>query len=435
MTLRPFSAPAKMFFSRGFRGLRFPRRREGHDEPEVVLDLSRLLSRGYYVTPTGIDRVEMAYARELLERIPDRLSFSAVHPAGGYYGRLHPGSVRQFLSHTYALWQNASVLSSPKIVQRAAIRHLLSLRPRAVPASSARRVLLQVSPHHLDQTSLMRSILKAENARFVTMVHDVIPITHAEYARPGELDRHLARMATIEELADGVIANSQSTLDTICPAFVTPRKGRVFDVIHLGYSNDDYASRAVHPHVSEDAPPYFMCVGTIEPRKNLIMLLNVWRRLVEMHGARAPRLIVVGRRGWEDENIVDMLERCRPLQGVVHEETAMSDAKLWELLRGARALLLPSFAEGFGMPVSEALVAGVPVICSDIPALREVGGSVPDYLDPIDGLSWRMMIDEFSTPHSPRRAAQIDRMSSWQTLSWRQHVDHALEMVAQVGRG
>ena len=55
---------------------------------------------------------------------------------------------------------------------------------------------------------------------------------------------------------------------------------------------------------------------------------------------------------------------------------------------GARAVLLPSFAEGFGMPVAEALAAGVPVIASDIAALREVGGDVPEYLDPIDGLGW-----------------------------------------------
>ena len=77
------------------------------------------------------------------------------------------------------------------------------------------------------------------------------------------------------------------------------------------------------------------------------------------------------------------------------------------LLRGARALLLPSFAEGFGFPVIEALQLGVPALCSDIAALRETGGAVPEFLDPLDGPGWHQAMLDYAAPRfaAPRRAA------------------------------
>ena len=114
-----------MLFS---KGLLPKRRRPAWRQPRIVFDLSRLLSRAYHTTPTGIDRVELAYAMELLRRVPDRLRFSAVHPAGGYYGRLELGAVRQFLAFTQARWQTRAI-ATPEEVRAQAIRHLFSAAP------------------------------------------------------------------------------------------------------------------------------------------------------------------------------------------------------------------------------------------------------------------------------------------------------------------
>jgi glycosyltransferase involved in cell wall biosynthesis len=99
------------------------------------------------------------------------------------------------------------------------------------------------------------------------------------------------------------------------------------------------------------------------------------------------------------------------------------------MVAGARAVLLPSFAEGFGMPVAEALVAGVPVIVSDIDALREVGGDAPDYIDPLDGLGWRAAIEDYCRPDSARRAAQVRRIADWRPCTWDRHIDIVLELI------
>jgi len=102
------------------------------------------------------------------------------------------------------------------------------------------------------------------------------------------------------------------------------------------------------------------------------------------------------------------------------------------LINEAQALLLPSFAEGFGFPLVEALALGVPVICSNLAALRENGGSVPEYLDPLDGIGWRAAVIDYSLPASPRRAAQIRRLAGWTAPRWEDHFAAVDALVAEV---
>jgi glycosyltransferase involved in cell wall biosynthesis len=162
-------------------------------------------------------------------------------------------------------------------------------------------------------------------------------------------------------------------------------------------------------------------LGTIEPRKNHWLLLQVWRRLIAGRGGQSPRLVIIGQRGWECENVADLLERCEPLAGMVTELPACTDADLATWLHHACALLFPSFAEGYGMPLVEALSRGVPVIASDLPVFREIAGDVPDYLDPLDGKGWMARIEAFADPVSPLRAAQLKRLAGYSAPTWSAH--------------
>lgn len=387
---------------------------------EIVLDLSRLLARLLRTTPTGVDRVELAYAQTLLRLAPERLSFGARFPRG-LYGRLDPEAARRFIEHTAALWQAPQRISR-RDLRPVAARHLFALRPRRIPRRRGARVFLQTSPHQLEREGRMARILAAEDARFVPMVHDLIPITHPEYVRPESERSHRQRIATVELLADGVIANSAATRDALLAGMARDRALPIA-VAHLGTD--------LHPPVTPMASerPYFVCVATIEARKNHLLLLNIWKRMAEERGSEAPVLHLIGKRGWENEQVVDMLERCRALSGHVVEHDDLDDAAMRAMVAGARALLLPSFDEGFGMPVAEALALGTPAIVSDIPALREVGRHVPDYLDPLDGLGWRSVIEDYARPASFRRAAQIARLEGWQPCSWDQHIRIVLDLI------
>jgi len=127
-----------------------------------------------------------------------------------------------------------------------------------------------------------------------------------------------------------------------------------------------------------------------------------------------------------------MLERCPALRGVVFEHANMPDDEAARLIRGARALLLPSFAEGFGFPLVEALALGVPVLCSNLAAFRENGGDVPEYLDPLDGLGWRRAVIDYASPSSPRRSAQLRRLLGWMPLSWQDHFAAVEALIAEI---
>ncbi|WP_156678430.1 glycosyltransferase family 4 protein [Sphingomonas profundi] len=402
----------------------------GDAGPEVVLDLSRLLSRVLHPTPTGVDRVEMAYARGLLAAIPDRLAFAALHPCG-LYGRLDRRAVLAFLDATEARWDDES--RTGRWHRRIdAVRACVALRPRMVPPPrrGRARVYVQGSPHHLERRDRVAAILRREGAKLIGLVHDLIPIEYPEFARPNGAALHLARMATLEALADGLVTNSEATRASLRRHLERSGHQPLIHVAHLGTHP---VAPAPVPAPARGAEPYFICVGTIEPRKNHLLLLNIWRRMVEDRGpAAVPKLVLVGRRGWENEQIIDMLERCPALRDHVEEHAGLPDRAMATLLAGARALLLPSFAEGFGMPVTEALGAGVPVVCSDLPALREAGGPVPDYLDPLDGRAWIAAIEDYARPASPRRAAQVGRLARWQAPRWGDHIAVLLDLIERV---
>ena len=238
-------------------------------------------------------------------------------------------------------------------------------------------------------------------------------------------------METIARYADGVLGNSISPLDAMRPWLDRAGRAPATAVAPLGTEGLDEPVRMPGSESGSGLTPYFVCVGTIEPRKNHLLLLNIWRRIAAEGGANMPRLLLVGRRGWENEQVVDMLERCPALVGCVEEHGRPSDREMRRLVAGARALLMPSFAEGYGMPVAEALALGVPVICSDIPAHRETGGAVPDYLDPLDAIGWMRAIRAYAAD-GPERRAQLARMPAWSPPTWRENIDMVVAMAEKI---
>jgi hypothetical protein len=205
-----------------------------HVEPEIVLDLSRLVSRIAHPTPTGVDRCELAYARGLLAAIPGRLHFAAVHPTG-FYGRLPRATALRFLDATEERWASRGFRSAWD-KRRFVAKALVALRPRAPgrPQPGARRVYVQASPNNLTRPKLIAHILQAEQARFLCLLHDVIPLQFPEYARPDSIAKHRLRMATLAAHADGVIANSHATLAAVRPYLAAAATPPEAVVAHLG---------------------------------------------------------------------------------------------------------------------------------------------------------------------------------------------------------
>ena len=260
------------------------------------------------------------------------------------------------------------------------------------------------------------------------MVHDLIPITHPEYCRKGERERHLARMKNALAVANGVITNSQATLNELAlfaGSSGLPLPPSVVALLAPGMAG-------ILPGARPMVAPYFVILGTIEPRKNHWLLLQMWRGLVERFGQQAPRLVVIGQRGWECDNVVDLLERDEQLKGFVIEHSLCSDTQLVTYLHHAQGLLFPSFTEGYGMPLVEALTLGVPVLASDLAVFREIAEEIPEYIDPLDDKRWSELVTEYARPDSPVRNAQLRRIADFKVPTWADHfakVDAFLEQL------
>ncbi|MBB6123824.1 glycosyltransferase family 4 protein [Sphingobium subterraneum] len=392
--------------------------------PPLLLDVSRLIWRGWSGRlPTGIDRTCLAYAAHYRDRA------LAVVQRGG-------ATVVLDRAASSALFY---ILLTDGPLQRA---RLLRLLPRAllsrVPARRLHGALYLNVGHTGLNTAGHTRWIGTTGVKPVYFVHDLIPLSHPEYCRPGEPEKHNQRMRTLLSLGTGVIGNSAETISVLTGHAQSQRLPIPATVVApLGVPPVVPGAFASLPESIGTPPlsrPYFVMLGTIEGRKNHVLILNIWRELAERHGMAAPQLVIIGQRGWESEQAVDMLDRCEPLRHHVIELGRCNDALLARYMRHARALLFPSFVEGYGLPLVEALALGTPVIASRLSVFQELVKDIPDYLSPIDGLGWMERIKAYAEPGSSARAGQIARMEGYAAPGWNQHfvnVDGWLETLAK----
>ena len=384
-----------------------------------LIDISRLLdriSRGRL--PTGIDRVCLAYIARW---------------GGRSRAVIHRDNWRRLVSYADSQTLFGWLQDPPKDLARRVNWLIARACIPPWPSQDAKGALSFYLGHSGLDLAGFPAWLKATRQRPVYFVHDLIPLTHAEYCRPEEEQRHAVRMTAMLQSGAGIIGNSQATLDEL--AHVAQARGLPMPPSVVALLASASLAQAAPQSAPPLAAPYFVVLGTIEPRKNHLLLLNIWRELASRLGDATPHLVLIGQRGWECENVVDMLERCAPLRPFVHEIPACGDAELAAYLHHARALLFPSFVEGYGMPLVEALALGTPVIASDLGVFREVAADVPDYLSPIDALGWIQAIDDYTqqAPEHPRRTAQLQRLARYTPPSWDAHfvqVEALLERLA-----
>ena len=370
----------------------------------MLIDISRLLSRaGQGRLPTGVDRVILAYVARWGNQAQAVLQ-------KGTWRRLVPQAESKVLFELVLCPPTDFAWQLKCLIARACV-------PPWPSQDAKGRAAFYLGHSELDRPGFAQWLHKTRQ-KPVFFVHDLIPITHPEYCRAGETQAHTQRMRLALQVGAGVVANSQATLDSL--AAFAQQQGLPMPPAVVAL----LAPAALHLPAVPIRPmtaPYFVVLGTIEPRKNHGLLLHVWRELVGLLGPDAPHLMVIGQRGWECENVVDMLERCSGLHGHVHEVGRCSDAQLASYLAHAQALLFPSFTEGYGMPLAEALTAGAPVIASDLPVFREFAADVPHWVSPLDGVGWLRAVIAYSDSQHPERLAQLDRLRAWRAPTW---VDH-----------
>lgn len=413
----------------------------------VAYDVTRLATRVLNHTPNGIDRVDFAFARHFLDAARQAEGASLLGPRA-----ITAPAARDIVAGISVHWGEEEEPDFDESFGRVAAW----ISGRCEPASGSRRiarkrkgqfagVLRWIRQHGFPLGRSPAAVLP-KGARYVNVsqfplwianyfswlearpdvkaaffIHDLLPLETPEYFRKAEYERHLRRLHNLARFGAGAIVTTKVVKEALqrhlaklgradLPILVAPIP--VTPIFHQKARREE-----PHPPVG----PYFIAYGTIEPRKNHLLLLHVWRELVRREGAAAPKLVLIGGRGWENENVVDLLERCASIREHVIEVAGLSTPGLKRLLDDACALLMPSFAEGYGLPVAEAIAADVPVIASNIPVFHEIGGDGLIALSPIDGEKWLETIRAFARPNSAQRHDALERIKIREPLTWRSY--------------
>jgi glycosyltransferase involved in cell wall biosynthesis len=255
----------------------------------------------------------------------------------------------------------AALTALPVEQHRAPFRNRFSIEQAWLPAAAARaRVDL------LHMLAFPTPLLWRGPAAIT--VHDATPWLHRDTISRGMRYYYgpLYRQA-LRRAAGIVTVSAASRADLVAALGIQPEH---IHVTHNGVTPIFFDARP--PPGPRD--PYLLAVGTLEPRKNIPVLVEAFRRL--RAEGRDLQLVLVGRQGWAAALPLGELAPWVRLTGSV------PDAELAELYAGASCFVLPSLYEGFGLSLCEAMAAGAPAVASDIAALREVGGDTVAYAPP-----------------------------------------------------
>jgi glycosyltransferase involved in cell wall biosynthesis len=372
----------------------------------VLLDCTRMVARHLSgARPTGIDRVADAYRTHFAARAQ-----AVIQVRGRARVLSRAQSERLF-----------TLLDTPGTALRqrfAMLAHGLAAvleDDRDDPRARAGALYLNVTHTDFDLAHHV-AWLRSNDLRPVYLLHDLIPIEHPQFTTPHKVARHSRRVHQALEAATGIIANSRTTASAIA-AFARSKGLNTPPILGAPLGTPPLPLPTAH---AVPPRPTFVCVSTIEQRKNHMLLLDVWRSLVAQLGENAPRLVLIGRWGVHSQAVRKRYRSDPQLRRFVTICTDCSDAEVVHHLSTARAMLAPSRAEGFGLPVVEALNLGVPVIASDLPVFREVGGGVPTFLDRDAPEAWLRTIADFMTDGAERER-QLSALAGWTAPDWRDH--------------
>lgn len=295
--------------------------------------------------------------------------------------------------------------------------HLSDLRTLVIPRRGDVLFHPEYPLFHMGALGLARH----KGVAVVPVIHDILPLTHPHlFARDRKVE---GWFSWVSENADAILCVSEATAMAVRQV-LSPRTTKV-EVFPLG---GDFrpSDGAVSPYAPPARRPKFLMVGTVEPRKRHADALAAFEGLwdsgadIELH--------LIGKPGWMTQGLVARLGVHPEAGRRLFWSVDASDADLEAAYKSAHAVIAASEAEGFGLPVVEALARGTPVIASDIPVFREVAGPFAEYFP---------MGDVPALADVVRRAAAGPRQPvvGFRWPSWAEATRVALELASSRAHG
>lgn len=258
---------------------------------------------------------------------------------------------------------------------------------------------------HYDNIMHLRHI----GMRFGLFIHDLIQIRMPEYVARDATDKFNIQFSDVLDIADFILANSEYVAEDI-RQFIDERKNYSLPVeavvLPTELRSSDTNIAIQNQEILDIArTDYVISVSTIEVRKNHKLLIKTWEKLREEFGDNTPALVLVGKWGWEIDDFKRYVEEKGYIGDWLFIFNGISDLDMEYLYKHSMFSIYPSFAEGFGLPIGESLVYGIPCIASETTSMPEVGGEFVRYIDPFD---W-----EASYPTIRQVIADRDDLKQW----------------------
>ncbi len=427
----------------------------------IAFDLLRLFLGPMSAAPRGIDRVDLGYALHLFRnrsinclgvlptpfgpRVYDRDFVLQFEP---FFDRMWGESVDPSADPVFADLNRAlttdwrppdpsfewkPVAGRLPIVWR--YNQMLWSTPwsfgRGLSALPQECTYLNIGQIGLGQPRQLAWLRRRPDIRPVFMLHDVIPLTHPEVVSAGNIAIHERILATAMDYARGLLVPSEAAKASIVKT-LQDRRARPFAVEAVPLPINEIFTSKTSPELGLAARPYFLICGSIEIRKNHMLLLRVWQRLQQRLGDRTPMLVIAGAPGFGGQGLLDFIAAHPAIRPHVVFALNMSTAGIRDAMAAARAVLMPSFAEGFGLPPVEALSTGTPAVLSDIDAHRESSEGYGIFLDPNDVDGWtdavlRLIEDDAAL------AALRAKIADFRPTTWDSHIAQVLAILKDMG--
>lgn len=403
---------------RGYTGLH----RATHDLYEAIVR-SNLLDASFTASESSI-------ADLLLRRSSHELDFvdaSRLLPSFEY-----PGPLGRVLPNLLA---SRLVPSSPGWWERT-----ISRQARSVVKRLGEPVRATDSPaevFHSPYAPLPPFERTPARARVIT-VHDVIPLKHPEFCRESGVRTMERIVRSIDPSRDVAIVPSKHSRDDLLELVpLPPERVRVVpwaaDRRLFHAKTPPAAQESVRERYAIPPGPYFLSVSTLEPRKNFAHLIRAFCRLQEDHRVEPASLVLVGSRGWLEDEIFRTAEAA-PFRQRIVITGRVPDGDLAALYSAATAFVYVSLYEGFGLPVLEAMQCGAPVVASGTTSIPEVCGTAGFLVDPtsLDEIVQAMRLVQ-SEPNRARsmREAGLERAARF---SWRRAAEETVDAFALAAR-
>ena len=367
---------------------------------KIYIDISHLVLARFL---TGIQRVVRSVCRELIARHPEEVVLlDELRDLNSF--RVVPTEyfVRRFV-------ENDEKAQLPEVCQ--------PLTLDDIEGGSIFFDLDSVWNSPKKRSSLVPE-LKARGIKWMAYVYDICPITHPQCASQNTIFNFIEYLGTVIRHADAVVVSTKFVEETF--KGLCDKLGRKCPPCSVSWLGCDFNAGSGDGEVDEEisaalsGKKYVLAVGTLEPRKNLSMLFDAFTNYLFDKGIG---LVFVGKVGWQIGNLIECINASPHFGKDLFHFQFINDASLSWLYDHAFATALPTLDEGFGLPLVESFLRGVPAFVSDIPVMREVGGDLPIYFNNQDEREFADKVIDLVNDEA-RYADLKKRLSDYHGVTW-----------------